>query len=193
MDNISDIVDERRSSHEEHSDGSESPDREDSGEVRQQLYSEVLVHASAERERSSPDYMDTRDGERCSSPSSSSDDDEVKDKEVVEREVEVVPVIEEVNGEAHDGSRRSSASSASSDAPPDPCDVPTTYDEENAEDAHTRQTVVTKPEESVDYGLSSLQNVTLDERSAAPADPSQPDISLFVKVRARDRWAEENT
>lgn len=191
MNNTSDIVNERRSSHEEHSDGSESPDREpkheDSGEARQQLYSEVLVHASADGERSSPDYMDTRDGERCSSPSSSSDDDEVKDKEVVEREVEVVPVIE-VSGEAHNGSRRSSASSASSAAPPDPCDVPTTHDEDNAEDAHTRSAIDTKPEVSVDYSPNTLQNVTLDESSAAPADPSQPEISLFVKVRA-----EENT
>lgn len=186
MDNISDRVDERRSSH---SDGSESPDpeptHEDSGEARQQLYSEVLVHASADGERSSPDYMDTRDGERCSSPSSSSDDDEVKDKEVVEKEVEVVPVIEEVNGEAHDGSRRSSSSSASSAAPPDPCDVPTTHDEDNTDEAPS--TIDAKPEECVDYSLNTLQNVTLDESSAAPANPGQPDISLFVKVRARDR------
>ncbi|XP_044024488.1 chloride intracellular channel protein 5b [Siniperca chuatsi] len=180
MDNINDTTDEG-SVLEERRDGADSPDREpkyeNSGAAREQLYSEVQVHASAEAERSSPDYMDTRDGDKdSSSSSSSSDDEEVKAQKAAE-----------VNGEAHDGSRRSSASSAS---PGDPCDdppiQPRIQEEDNAEDgmlmAYTYNNSDTKPEESVDYSLKTLENVTLDESSAAPADPSQPDISLFVKA-----------
>lgn len=205
MDNISDIVDDK-SVHEERSDGADSPDREpeyeNSGEAKEQLYSEVLVHASAEGERSSPDYMDTRDGKErsCSSSSSSSDDEGVKAEEVAERKIEVEQEsVVEVNGEAHDGSRRSSASSASSASPRDPCDdppiQPRIHDEDNAEDgmlmAHTHPTTDIKPEEPVEYSLKTLENVTLDESSAAPADPSQPDISLYVKVRNMYRSAED--
>lgn len=197
MDNISDTVDDK-SVHEERSDGADSPDREpkyeNSGEAKEQLYSEVQVHASAEGERSSPDYMDTRDGKErsCSSSSSSSDDEGAKAEEVAERKVEVEQEpVAEVNGDAHDGSRRSSASSASSASPRDPCDdppiQPRIHDDDNAEDgmlmAYAHPTADIKPEEPVEYGLKTLENVTLDESSAAPADPSQPDISLYVKVR----------
>lgn len=197
MDNVYDIVDEG-SVHEERRDGADSPDREPkcerSGEAREQLYSEVQVHASAEEGRSSPEYMEIRDGDRhsCSSSSSSDDDEEVKGEE---EKVTVEPEpVEQVNGEAHDGSsRRSSASSASSASPGDPCDdppiQPRTQEEDNAEDgmlmAYTHPNTDAKPEESVDYSLKTLENVTLDESSAAPADPSKPDISLFVKVRNR--------
>lgn len=192
MDNISDTVE---SVHEERSDGADSPDREpkyeNSGEAKEQLYSEVQVHASAEGERSSPDYMDTRDGKErsCSSSSSSSDEEGAKAEEVAERKVEVEQEpVAEVNGDAHGGSRRSSASSAS---PRDPCDdppiQPRIHDDDNAEDgmlmAYAHPTADIKPEEPVEYGLKTLENVTLDESSAAPADPSQPDISLYVKVR----------
>ncbi|XP_070705587.1 chloride intracellular channel protein 5b isoform X1 [Pempheris klunzingeri] len=200
MENIYDTIDEG-SVHEERREGADSPDREpkyeNSGEAKEQLDSEVQVHACADGERSSPDYMDTRDGDKhsSSSSSSSSDDEEEKAEEVAERkeeEVEPEPVVEvtveEVNGEAHDGSRRSSASSASSASAGDPCDdppiEPRIQEEDNAEDgmlmAYTHPDP--KPEESVDYTLKTLESVSLDESSAAPADPGHPDISLFVKA-----------
>lgn len=168
-----------KSAHEERRDGSD-------GEAKEQLYSEVQVHASAQEERSSPTYMDTRDRDQrrssSSSSSSSSEDEEAKAEEVAEKVVEAEPEpVEEVNGQVRDGSRRSSASSASSG------DTPRTREEDNAEDvmlmAFTHHADDTKPEEPVEYSLKTLENVTLDESSAAPADPSQPDVSLFVKVR----------
>nr|XP_046229497.1 chloride intracellular channel protein 5b isoform X1 [Scatophagus argus] len=212
MDSINDMENEKNV-HEERSDGADSPDREPesekSGEAKEQLYSEVQVHASEEGERSSPDYMEIRDEDKhnCSS-SSSSDDEQVKAEEQVtaeevaeekaeaeaEAEAEPQPVmevkVEEVNGEAHDGSRRSSASSASSASHGEPCAdppiQPRTHEEDNAEDgmlmAYTYPSTDTKPEEQVEYSLKTLENVTPDESSAAPADPSQPDISLFVKA-----------
>lgn len=204
MDNISDIVD-GKSAHEERSDGSDSPDREpsceSSGEAKEQVFSEVQVHASAGEERSSPAYMDTRDGDerRSSSSSSSSDDEEVKAGEAAEKmveaepepvvEVEVEVKVEEVNGEVRDGSRRSSASSASSASAGDTCDDPPRIrEEDNAEDGMTDDI---KPEEPVEYSLKTLENVTLDESRAAPADHSQPDVSLFVKVGHVCRSAED--
>ena len=220
MDNISDTVE-----HEERSDGADSPDREPKGEsageeAKEQLVSEAQVHAPAEGERSSPDYMDTRDGDRHSSSSSSSSSDEeeevkaekeevkveeevkaekeevkveeeVKAEEVVEEKAEVEPEpVVEVNGEAHDGSRRSSSSSASSASAGDPGDdPPRTREEDNAEDgmlmAYTHHDTGTDQEETVDYTLKTLESVTLDESSAAPDDPSQPDVALFVKVRQK--------
>lgn len=207
MDNIYDQVDEG-TVHEERRDGADSPNRgpkyENTGEAKEQLYSEVQVHASAEAERNSRDYMDTRDGDKhsCSSSSSSDDEDEVKREKVAEEREEVntedlkmepEPAVEikeeEVNGEVHSGSRRSSASSASSaSSTGDPCDdPPRILEEDNAEDgmlmAYTHPRTDSDPEESVDYSLKTLENVALDESSAAPADPSQHDISLFVKVR----------
>ena len=127
----------------------------------------------------------------------------------VEPEVEVtmepevaVTVVEQVNGEAHDSSRRSSASSsassASSASPGDPCEdppiQPKTEEKDTAEDgmlmAHTHPDTDAKPEESGDYSLKTLESVSLDESSAAPAEPDQPDIALFVKVRTRHGSAE---
>lgn len=180
MDNISDIVDDK-SVHDERSDRSDSPQPEDahSGEARVQLLSEVQVHASAEDERGSPAYMDVRDEQErgCSSSSSSDDEEEKGQEREEEKEVEVEPekapqsTVEEVNGETHDGSRRSSASSASSGSH-GPCDDP-------AIQARTLE----EQEEAVEYSLKTLENVTLD---AEPADPNQPEISLFVKVRFMD-------
>ncbi|XP_051264840.1 chloride intracellular channel protein 5b isoform X1 [Dicentrarchus labrax] len=196
MDNIYDTVKEG-SVHEERSDGADSPDREptyeNSGEAKEQLYSEVQVHAPAEVGRSSPDYMEIRDGDKHSSSSSSSSDDEEEKAEEEKTDVEPEPEpavevkVEEVNGVAHDGSRRSSASSASSASREDPGDDPARIQEEdNAVDgmlmAYTHPDTDFKPEESVEYGLKTLENVSLDESSAAPADPSQHDISLFVKA-----------
>lgn len=196
MENIYETIDER-SVHEKRSDGADSPDPEpkyeNSGGAKEQLYSDVQVHVCAEEERSSPLYMDIRDGDKqSSSSSSSSDDEEAKAEGVAEVRVEPVVQVEEMNGEAHEGSRRSSASSASSASPGDPCDdppiQPRIQEEENAENgmlmAYTHPNNDSTPEESVDYSLKTLENVTLDESSAAPADPSQPDISLFVKVRS---------
>nr|XP_019947462.1 PREDICTED: chloride intracellular channel protein 5-like [Paralichthys olivaceus] len=203
--------------HEERRDGADSSDSETksegSGEARAQLLSEVQVHAPAEGESCSSEYLEIRDGDRRSSSSSSSSDDEDEGKDegaaeakveeeevvaVVEPEVAVTmePVMEQVNGEAHDSSRRSSSSSsASSTSPGDPCEDPPTQlkteEKDTAEDglvmAYTLPDTDTKPEESVDYSLKTLESVSLDESSAAPAepivpDPSQPDISLFVKA-----------
>ncbi|XP_034435463.1 chloride intracellular channel protein 5b isoform X1 [Hippoglossus hippoglossus] len=248
--------------HEERRDGADSPDSETksegSGEAKAQLLSAVQVHAPAEGESCSSDYLEIRDGDRHSSSSSSSSDDEDEGKDMgaaepkveevtvepkvevtvepkveptvepkVEPEVEVtveptvepkvevtvepkvepevavtmepavepevaVTVVEQVNGEAHDASRRSSASSsassASSASPGDPCEdppiQPKTEEKDTAEDgmlmAYTHPD--TKPEESVDYSLKTLESVSLDESSAAPADPGQPDIALFVRA-----------
>ncbi|XP_034435471.1 chloride intracellular channel protein 5b isoform X8 [Hippoglossus hippoglossus] len=196
--------------HEERRDGADSPDSETksegSGEAKAQLLSAVQVHAPAEGESCSSDYLEIRDGDRHSSSSSSSSDDEDEGKDMgaaepkveevtvepaVEPEV-AVTVVEQVNGEAHDASRRSSASSsassASSASPGDPCEdppiQPKTEEKDTAEDgmlmAYTHPD--TKPEESVDYSLKTLESVSLDESSAAPADPGQPDIALFVRA-----------
>ncbi|KAG7240218.1 hypothetical protein INR49_027029 [Caranx melampygus] len=201
MDNIYDTIDEGNVT-EERRERADSPAREprceSPAEAREQLYSEVQVHASAEEERGSPDYMEIKeDRHSCSSPSSSDDDEEVK--KVTEHQVEVEMVVEpepaaevkveQVNGEAHDGSRRSSASSASSVSHGDPCDdppiQPKTLQEDNAEDgmlmAYTHPDTEPELEESVDYSLTTLENLTVDESSAAPADPDQPEISLFTK------------
>lgn len=204
---------------EESRDGADSPDQqpkyENAGEARAQLYSEVQVHVSAEAERSSPDYMEIRDGDKHSSSSSSSsdDEDEGKEKEEAEEKVEVTmepqPAEEvmveeskaneekreeeekEASDEAHNSSRRSSSSSGSSGPAGDPCDdppiQPRIQEEDNPEDgmlmAKTEPNTDTGPEVSVDSSLTTLENVTLDESSAAPDDPSKPDIALFVKVR----------
>ncbi|XP_032399506.1 chloride intracellular channel protein 5b isoform X1 [Etheostoma spectabile] len=184
MENIYETIDERIG-HEERRDGADSPDPEPSGGAKEQLYSEVQVHVRAEEESSSPVYMDIRDGDkRSSSSSSSSEDEEAKAEGVAEVRVE------EMNGVAHHGSRRSSASSASSASPGDPCDDPPIQrriqGEEKAGDgmlmAYTHADSDSTPEEAVDYSLKTLENVTEDESSAAPADPGQPDISLFVKA-----------
>lgn len=172
------------------------------GEVNEPLYSEVQVHTSEDGERSSPDYMDTRDGKEdedkhSDKHSSSSSDDEEEKPEVKEKveepqlEVEAVAAAvedahQEVNGEGV-VSRRSSASSAP-ESTGDACDDPPIEQEENnTEDGmlmafkHTEEAPET--EEAIDYSLKTLENVNLDENSAAPADPNQPEISLFVKVR----------
>ncbi|XP_047184503.1 chloride intracellular channel protein 5b isoform X2 [Scophthalmus maximus] len=89
--------------------------------------------------------------------------------------------VEQVNGEAHDGSRRSSASSASHGDPcdDDPPSQPSARDEDEAEDgmlkAPTQPNGDGETEGSVDYSLKTPESVTLDE-------PSQPEISLFVKA-----------
>ncbi|XP_029281140.1 chloride intracellular channel protein 5b [Cottoperca gobio] len=195
MDNIYDTVAEA-SVHEERRDGSDSPDREpkyeSSGEAKEPLYSEVQVHVSTKgEERSSPDYMAIRDEDKhSSSSSSSSDDEEAKTEEVAEVCVKPEPEVEVEVKEVNGGSRRSSASSASSASPGDPCDDPPIQhelqEEENAENgmlmSYTLPSTDTTPEEAVDFSLKTLENVTLHDSSAAPADPSQPDISLFVKA-----------
>lgn len=196
MDNIYDTIDEGNVT-EERRERADSP-----AEAREQLYSEVQVHASAEEERASPDYMEIKeDRHSCSSPSSSDEDDEEEVRKVAEHQVEVeVEVVvepepaaevevEQVNGEAHDGSRRSSASSASSASHGDPCDdppiQPKTLEEDGMLMAYTHPDTDPRPEESVDYTLTTLENLSVDDSSAAPADPDQPEISLFTKVRLR--------
>uniref|UniRef100_A0A3B4ZVD1 Chloride intracellular channel protein n=1 Tax=Stegastes partitus TaxID=144197 RepID=A0A3B4ZVD1_9TELE len=198
MDHIYDTI-EPVNAHEERRERADSPDSEPKFEsAGEPLYSQVQVHASAEPERSSPDYMAiTNEDKHSSSSSSSSDDEEAKEEEVkVEVTVEEPqPAVEEVETlevsvETHDGSRRSSSSSDSSASPGDPCDDPpiqrSIHEEDNAEDgllmAYTHTDIDPKPAESVDYSLKTLESVSLDESSAAPADPSQPDVALFVKA-----------
>lgn len=180
MDNASDNekkVRGDRSSDSSHS--SSDSEHGGSGEAAVQVHSPVQVHAPADEERSSLDYMETRDREERSRSSSSSSDDE---QEKPEAEVEAAPAVEpleEVNGEAHDGSRRSSSSSASSASPADPCDDPP--NPPRGDDAVDELLLAFKQQESV----VTLDKVTLD----APADPSQPLITLFVKVRHAQRSA----
>lgn len=173
MDNFSNAIDEGIV-FEEHRDGAHSPEHD----PKRESYSEVQVHVSADApQHNSLDYMDTReDDQHSSSSSSSSGEEEREEKEAGRDEEPAVEVeVEKVNG---DGSRRSS--SASSTSPGDPCDdapiQPRFLEEENTEDgmlmAHS-----SKPDESVDYRLATLED------DGAPADPSQPDISLYVKVR----------
>ncbi|XP_034554827.1 chloride intracellular channel protein 5b [Notolabrus celidotus] len=179
MENLYETVEER-SVHDSSSDRSDSPagehKYENTGEAVEPLYSEVDVHASAGPELGSPDYMEIREEDKHSSSSSSSSEDEEEKAEEVAEEIEEVkaevepesepepePVVKvEVNGDVHDGSRRSSSSSSSSSSAGDPCDDP--------------------PIQTVEESLSTLESVTLDESSAAPADPGHPEISLFVKA-----------
>ncbi|XP_028295802.1 chloride intracellular channel protein 5b isoform X1 [Gouania willdenowi] len=176
-----------------------SPDKEPKcegqgeGEDKQQLYGEVQVHASA-------DYMEIREVDKhsgSSSSSSSSDDEGDKVDEVdlkvqeekVEEMEEPSQAVEEVIGERLDGSRRSSSSSDSSSACGDPCDdppiQPKVQEEDNAEDGilmtYSHHNSNPKPEEPLEYAIKTLENMTVDE-SGALVDPSQPDISLFVKA-----------
>uniref|UniRef100_A0A3P8TG12 Chloride intracellular channel protein n=1 Tax=Amphiprion percula TaxID=161767 RepID=A0A3P8TG12_AMPPE len=195
MDHIYDTID-IENAQEERREAADSPDPEPKDEsAGEPLYSQVQVHVSAEPDRSSPDYMAIRDEDKHGS-SSSSDDEEGKDEEVKaevtveEQQTVVVEEVteQEVSVEAHGGSRRSSSSS--SDSPGDPCDdapiQQRIQEEDNAEDgllmAYTYTEIEPKPVETVDYGLKTLENVSLDESSAAPADPSQPEVALFVKA-----------
>ncbi|XP_061785195.1 chloride intracellular channel protein 5b isoform X1 [Nerophis lumbriciformis] len=164
----------------------ERRDRSDSSgsENQRSEISQVQVHVSTQEEHATPDYMDTKDGDArsrsSSSSSSSSSSHEEEEKEAVvkvedaPKEPDVVhheeAKLEEMNG----GSRRSSASSASSASPK----------EDNAEDGMLMayKHSDTKAEESVDYSLKTLENVSLDESSVAPAEPAHPEISLFVKA-----------
>ncbi|TNN44150.1 hypothetical protein EYF80_045630 [Liparis tanakae] len=118
-------------------------------------------------------------------------------EEVVKVEEEVEVSVEVEVEDARGGSRRSStssASSASSASPGDPCDdppiQPRVLEEEDGGDddaGHggllTTYDLPAPREESVDYSLKALERVALEERSAAPPEPGQPDISLFVRVR----------
>ena len=182
-------------------------------EVTEAIYSEIVMQATEEEKRSSPDYMDTREnvGEKdqpskehsSSSSSSSSDNEDEKTKDEKVEKVETIPEVAavetaavvvdatvEVNGEAAAASsfsrRLSAASSASSASLKDPCDdPPIQLEDDNAEDgmlmAYSHTEPPSEPEEIVDYSLKTLESVTLDENSVAAE--TQPEISLFVKVR----------
>lgn len=154
-----------------------------SGEAAVQVHSPVQVHALADEERSSPDYMETRDREERSASSSSSSDDEQEKPDVKVEATPAVEPLEEVNGEAHDGSRRSSSSSASSSSPADPCDDPPNPPE--LDDGVAGLLLAFKQQTSVEHSAVTLNKVTVD----APADPRQPPITLFVKVRHAQRSA----
>lgn len=155
------------------SDSSDSDsDHERSGEAVVQVHSPVQVHALAEDERSSPDYMETRGREERSTSSSSSSDDEQEKAEVELDQTPAVKALEEANGEAHDGSRRSSSSSASSVSAADGAEKP---DVARMDDVVGDLLLAFKQRESVEHSGTNQEK--------APADPSQPEITLFVKVR----------
>lgn len=175
---------------EERRDGADSPDSESIGEARAQMCGAVQVHAPAQGEH----YLEMKDEDRessSSSSSSSSSDDEEHAKAVdtgIMTLEEPVVQVEEVNGDAHDRSRRSSSSSssssASSDSPGDPCDDPPIQarleDEDRMLEAHTEPvTANILVEEAVDHSVATLELVTLDE----PSRPSLSEVTLFVKVR----------
>ncbi|XP_008311421.1 chloride intracellular channel protein 5b isoform X1 [Cynoglossus semilaevis] len=149
----------------------------------------VQVHAPAQGEH----YLQMKDEDRessSSSSSSSSSDDEEHAKAVdtgIMTLEEPVVQVEEVNGDAHDRSRRSSSSSssssASSDSPGDPCDDPPIQarleDEDRMLEAHTEPvTADILVEEAVDHSVATLELVTLDE----PSRPSLSEVTLFVKA-----------
>lgn len=168
---------------------------ENPAEVKEAVYSEVEVHV--EHERSSPDYINTREtppeeqrsgkGDESHSSSSSEDEEEkteAQPKVCLAQEEEAVPM--EINGEVNT-SRRSSTSSSSSEDAGDPCDDPprSPLHEDNVEDgllmAYERPDDSSpEPEEIVDYSLKTVEASPVEETKVV--DPTQPDISLFVKV-----------
>ncbi|XP_077567390.1 chloride intracellular channel protein 5b isoform X1 [Stigmatopora nigra] len=140
---------------------------------------DVMVHVSAEEQHPSPDYIDTRDGEkRNRSSSSSSSSSRHKEEQKTPKSVEPIDVLaiekmllqetkaEEVNG-------RSRLSSSSSSTP------------DNAVDgmmmAYKHRDEPPK-EESVDYSIMTLENVVLDQNSLAPVGPGDPEVLLYVKA-----------
>ncbi|XP_077443844.1 chloride intracellular channel protein 5b isoform X1 [Stigmatopora argus] len=143
---------------------------------------DVTVHVSAEEQHTSPEYMDTRDGEKrsrssSSSSSSSSHKEEQKTQKSVETSnvstLEKIPLHETKAEEVNGGSRRSSSSSSSSRRA------------DNAEDgmlmAYKHRDEAAK-EDLVDYSIMTLENVVLDENSLAPVGPGDPEVSLYVKA-----------
>lgn len=151
-------------------------------EMIDHVYSEIQVHAAEE----DGEQNDKLDSAHSSSSSSSDDEEEGAKTETVVLEVtpeihvetEVTPEIS-VNGEDHKDdheeehkeeekadSRRSSTSSASSVSAGE---APSIAVDENID-------------AKAEVLIQTLENTTLDESSAAPADPAQPDISLFVKA-----------
>ncbi|XP_051909424.1 chloride intracellular channel protein 5b isoform X1 [Hippocampus zosterae] len=147
---------------------------------------DVMVHVLDKDEHTSPDYMDTRDGDKrsrssSSSSSSSSHDEEekaqVKVEEKTKEVTEMKTVVQETKAEmVSDGSRRSSSSSSSPE-------------EDNAEDGmmmaykhHESNSKLATEEQAVDYSIKTLENLTLDQSALAPVEPAHPEISLFVKA-----------
>ncbi|XP_037304909.2 chloride intracellular channel protein 5b isoform X1 [Pungitius pungitius] len=170
--------------------GADGPGENRAAGGKERLYGDVQVHVPADGARGSPDYMDTRDEDKRSGSSSSSSDDDEKEKGPRAEEAAQV----EVSAEDGHASRRSSASSESHG---DPCDDPplrpAALEEAEAAAAaaggddgmlmcFTHPGDDPAPRESVDYSLKTLEETRPDESSAAPPDPDEPDISLFVKA-----------
>ncbi|KAF6732211.1 Chloride intracellular channel protein 5 [Oryzias melastigma] len=89
--------------------------------------------------------------------------------------------------EVQNRSRHSSVSSHDSSTQGDPCDDPPvqlqTLDDNNPEDETlTASDTDPKPDQPDDHTLKTLENATLEEEKKAPADPSAPNICLFVKA-----------
>lgn len=158
------------------------PKYEDVSEMIEHVYSEIQVHAAQEEDGEQNDAHDSARSSSSSSSSSGDEDEEGKGETVV---LEVTPEIQEETAEAipeikvngadlkddHDDehkadSRRSSTSSASSASA--------------GEAAPPAVEEIIQPEAEV--LIQTLENTTLDENSAAPAEPAQPDIALFVKA-----------
>lgn len=122
---------------------------------------------------STPDYMDTtettQEEEAQLSPSSERGDQ-------LESEIMVASLQ---NGDGY-GSGRSSSLEGTGD----PCyDEPSLVNEDLLMAYSLPEDQSPEPEEVVDYSLKSVENSAVPETTAV-TDPNQPEIALFVKVRA---------
>ncbi|KAJ8270476.1 hypothetical protein GJAV_G00115230 [Gymnothorax javanicus] len=175
---------------------------DNSSEGNDAICSEVQVHAAG----SSPDYMDTRDGEageaeeskkaddssssdsdeektkvapvKEESSSSSSEDEEEKEQEKEEvKEVGEAQVTEQV--EADPARSRSSSSSSSSEHGDD---LASPIDENKADSdmlmAYSLSDDKSSEPEEVDNSFKSTDSDAVEDNS----DPNQPEISLFVRA-----------
>ncbi|XP_030626413.1 chloride intracellular channel protein 5b isoform X1 [Chanos chanos] len=150
------------------------------GEVKEAIYSEVEVHVHANGGdgSSSPEYMDTRENpymepETHNESQSCDTDSDEEDKD------HAVSTVDEASGEVVNGDGvNSRRSSSSSEEDRDPCDdSPLPAHEDNIEDDMLAAHSVPddKSQEAGDYTLGAARGINVE-------DPTQPEISLFVKA-----------
>ncbi|XP_062857427.1 chloride intracellular channel protein 5b [Trichomycterus rosablanca] len=140
-------------------------------EAAEAIYSEIEVQDIAVRE-SSPDYMNTEETALNTYDIPTEDQNGVNETPTAETEV---------------GMFSRTLSPSSGERSEDPCEEPVLEEhEDDTEDdmmmAYTlpKSRSVEAEDEVVDYSLRSVQNNTVEEEK--PADPNQPEISLFVKA-----------
>lgn len=122
----------------------------------------------------SPDYMDTRgtSQEEEEQPSPPSEPGEQLESEIM---VASLP-----NGDVY--------GSSSFEDNGDPCDDQPSLVHDDLLMAYSLpEDGSPEPEEVVDYSLKDVENSAVEEPAAVP-DPNQPNIALFVKVRAVGLW-----